>query len=452
METAARMVVMSDVPDPSPGLRQTVKLLRPLNDFVRTEAASGLLLLVMVVLALAWVNGPLGDSYERVWTTDFGVRLGQHALTLDLRSWINEGLMAVFFFVIGLEIKREISDGRPGHRLESLVPVAAAVGGMVVPALMYLAFTAGSAGEAGWGIPMATDIAMVLGVLAVAGRRVPTALKTFLLTLAVVDDVGAIAVIAVVYSEHSVRLWALVTAVALLCIILVLRRTRARNSVLYLTLAIAVWLAVYAAGVHATIAGVALALVTPSRPINNPQYVDAERLADISSVQTASETVSLARGSVSAVDWLEHLIHPWSSYIVLPIFALANAGLVINADQLRESVSSPVSAGVVAALVLGKPIGICVSTWVAVRLLRLPLATGLGAASVGAGAMLAGIGFTVSLFVADLAFSDAELIEEAKIGVLFGSLVAGAAGFLALVVSGRNAGKLDDTRGVSASR
>ena len=276
-------------------LQQSQGILRPLHDFVRTEAASGLLLLAMIPVALLWANGPFADSYESLWTTDMGLSIGSFHFSLDVRHWVNDGVMALFFFVVGLEIKRELVEGELRDRRKALTPVLAAIGGMAIPALLYTAFNFGGPGGTGWAIPMATDIAIVLGFLSLMGSRVPQSLKTFLLTLAIVDDVGAIIVIAIFYPEHALNYVAFVPMIALFGFTYMLRRYGVRQPVIFTFLALAAWGATHAAGVHATLAGVILALLTPTKPVHNPAYVDAEELSDVSSVEAASSTASLAR-------------------------------------------------------------------------------------------------------------------------------------------------------------
>jgi Na+/H+ antiporter NhaA len=279
---------------------------------------------------------------------------------------------------------------------------------------------------------MATDIAIVLGFLALAGDRVPPGLKTFLLTLAIVDDIGAIVVIAVFYTGDALDFTALGVACLLFALVYGARRVGLRHPVIYAVLALGAWAATYASGVHATIAGVVLALLTSAKPLRDSRYVDAEALADVSTVEAASETAALARQSVSSVEWLQHLLHPWSSYVVLPLFALANAGIVISADSLRNAVESPVAVGVALGLVFGKPLGVCAMTYFGIRILGTELPSGVHMTHVVLGSLLTGVGFTVALFISDLAFVQAEFAEEAKAGVLVASLVAGILGYTAL--------------------
>ena len=316
--------------------------------------------------------------------------------------------MAVFFFVIGLEIKRELDTGELRDPRAATLPALAAVGGMVVPAVLYVALAGGGEAGRGWGIPMATDIAFVLGVLAVLGRRVPSRLKLFLLTLAIIDDIGAIVVIAVFYSGGVHLGWLASAALAFIGVWL-LRVGGVSRPIAYLPLAVVAWVCTLESGVHATIAGVALGLLTPARPV---------------------------AGRAVLTD-LEHRLHPWSSFLVVPVFALANAGVALGADQVGEAAASTVSWAVVVGLVVGKTVGVAGMTAIAVRLRIARLPQGLTARHVVGGGTLAGVGFTVSLFVTGLAFDSTDLIDQAKVGILVASVVAGALGTAVLVIGPR---------------
>ncbi len=381
----------------------TRRLLTPVLEFLRTEAAGGVALVVAVVVALAWANGPWSHSYDALW--HFEVSLGTPRSSIDqtLQHWVNDGLMVVFFFVVGLEIKRELVHGELRDPRTAAVPAIAALGGMVVPALIFAAWTAGGSGGHGWGVPMATDIALVVGVLAILGRHAPANLRVFLLTLAIVDDVGAIVVIAVFYASAISWTW-LAGAVAGLCVI-ALMRTRVRAPIAYVPFAIGVWVAMVNSGVHATIAGVALGLLTPAGEDHEHDVLER----------------------------LETRLHPWTSFLVVPLFALANAGIALDAHAVRASLTHGVGLGVLTGLVLGKPIGIVGATFLAVGCgLRLP--RGVGRAHVVGAGGLAGIGFTVSLFVAELAFEGSALLADAKIAIFAASCVAAVAGSAVLLL------------------
>jgi NhaA family Na+:H+ antiporter len=418
------------------------RVLQPLQSFLQAEASSAILLLGAAVLAIAWANSPWNNAYEDLWRTGFTVRVGGHVLREDLRHVVNDGLMALFFLVVGLEIKREFLTGELREPKAAAVPVVAALGGMVVPALIYLALNAGGEGSRGWGIPMATDIAFALGVLTLAAGSAPASLKPFLLTLAIVDDIGAIVVIAIFYSG-GVEMGALVVAAGLIGVIIVIQRLDVRAAVVYVALGVALWLAFLEAGIHPTITGVILGLLTPAAPFQRPRAVSAE------AVRTAETTVdhpeppdadapqwlrlaTLSREAVSPLARAEAALHPWTSYVVIPLFAFANAGVRLSAEALRDATTSPVTLGVVLGLVVGKVLGITLASAIAVR-------TGVGRLPAGCGwrhmvgmSAVAGIGFTVSLFIAELAFVEPTLGAEAKVGIFAASLLAGVIGYVVL--------------------
>jgi NhaA family Na+:H+ antiporter len=399
---------------------------RALREFLATETAGGVFLVVAALAALVWANSPWQASYDTLWHTELGFRVGRWELELDLRHWVNDGLMAIFFLVVGLEVKRELVQGELRDRRRAALPVVAAIGGMIVPALFYLALNAGGEGARGWGIPMATDIAFAVGVLALVAPAIPPAVRLFLLTLAIVDDIGAVIVIALFYSTSLDVGW-LVVAVVIVLIVVVLRRLFTATP-LFVALGAALWVAVYSAGVHATIAGVAMGLLAPATPALTREIVRsrADELLDVFSPEAARQTGRLARQAVSQLEWLEHQLHGWSSLAIVPVFALANAGVELTADSLRDAATSTVTIGVVVGLVVGKTVGIVAAAWGAVRVGIADLPDGASWRQlVGAGA-LGGIGFTVSLFVAALAFDDALLVDQSKIGVLVASALATA--------------------------
>jgi len=410
-------------------------ILRPLVDFLHTEAAGGVVLLVATVVALAWANSPFKDSYAELWHTEIALTIGHHTLELDLQEWVNDGLMAIFFFVVGLEIKRELVEGELRDPRRAAMPAIAAVGGMVLPAVIYTAINAGGDGAAGWGIPMATDIAMAVGVLSLLGRRVAPPLKLFLLALAIVDDIGAILVIALFYSG-DIHLDALALAAGIAVLVGLVRRAGVRPIAVYVLLGVGLWLALHESGLHATLTGVILGLMAPTRPIRQRRYIDEEALTDLSSPEAAHETMVLAKESVSVVEYLEHLLHPWTSFVILPIFALANAGIPLSAHALDAAASSPITYGVVVGLVVGKLSGVTLFTWLAARLRIGVLPVGARWRDVVGVATLAGIGFTVSIFVAGLAFDDTDLKNEAKVGILAASAIAATVGSFILLRAG----------------
>lgn len=415
---------MPDEPDDEPAAQRRPRALAPLRDFLDTEAAGAVLIAIAAAIALVWANSPWQVSYERLWHSHLSISIAGHGIDLDLRHWVNDGLMTVFFLLVGLEIRREMATGHLSTRRSAMAPVAAALGGMAVPALLYLAIAGRSAAH-GWGIPMATDIALAVGVVGALGTRVPGSGRALLLGLAVVDDVGAILVIAVVYSS-GVELGWLLLAVACVVLVVVLRRFPFSSAGPFVPIGVAMWVALYEAGIHPTLAGVAMGLLAPVRPMWTPEQIDADELTDLSDIDHARASTQLARGSVSVVAWLEHQLHPWSSYVIVPLFALANAGIEVSSELARTALRSPIAWGVLVGLVVGKPLGVVIGTRLSVnaRLADPPAGTGrrqlLGIGNA------AGIGFTVALFVTELAFEDPAHQADAKLAILVGSVVAAA--------------------------
>ncbi len=403
-----------------------VRVIRPLRDFLAAETAGGVLLVAAAVIALVWANSPWSGAYRSFWASHIDLRVAGHSLDLDLRHWVNEGLMTLFFFVVGLEIKRELVEGELRDRRQAALPVIAAFGGMVLPAGIYLVVNLGGRGGNGWGIPMATDIALALGALQLVAPKAHPSMKLFLLVLAIVDDIGAILVIAIFYSSGA-RGWMLVGAATLLLTVVTARFLGAQSIVLFAALGIALWWFTHESGIHATIAGVVLGLLTPARPKLTLDLIDENDLAvlnDLSSVAAVHDTVDLARRTVSVVEWIEHLLHPWTTKIIVPLFVLANAGVALSGSSLRAAAGSKVALGIVIGLVAGKSIGITVAAWLAVRLGISDLPDGLTWRGVVGVASLGGIGFTVSLFVAGLSFDDPQLESNAKVGVLVATALA----------------------------
>lgn len=405
------------------------RVVSPLRDFLHTEAAGGVLLVLASVAALVWANSPWKASYHRLWETTISISVAGHSLSLDLQHWVNDGLMTVFFLVVGLEIKRELTSGHLAGRRAATLPVAAALGGMVVPALLYLAIAGGTAPK-GWGVPMATDIALAVGVLALAGKGAPPSLRAFLLGLAVVDDIGAIVVIAVFYSTGVLFGWLAAAAVAV-GLTVVLQRIGVYQTLVYVLIGTFVWFALHEAGVHPTLAGVAMGLLAPVTARVDPELVDADELADLSTVEHALATQTVARSTVSTVEWLEHVLHPWTSFIIVPVFALANAGVEVSTDSLRDAVKSPIMWGIIVGLVIGKPLGVVLASKLAVRSGRADRPEGTTTRQVLGAGNAAGIGFTVALFIAELAFTNDDgtpnelHITDAKMAILLASVVSG---------------------------
>ncbi|SEF10489.1 Na+/H+ antiporter NhaA [Jiangella alba] len=416
------------------------RLASPIREFIATQSSGAVVLLAATVAALVWANSPWPDSYEEFWHTELSIRLGDAELSLDIRHWVNDGLMALFFFVVGLEIRREFDMGELRERSRVATPVLAALGGMAVPALLYLAVNAGDSAVHGWAIVMGTDTAFALGVLALAGKRASPRTRTFVLTAVIVDDVVALTIIAIAYSE-DVSLAALGVAVTLFGVVLVLKHSGVRHGVPYFIVGSGIWLATLVSGVHATLAGIALGLIASAFP---PSREDLERVGAVwrlfreqpvpEYARTASRTLATA---ISPNERLQHLFHPWANYLIVPLFALANAGLVINADVLREAATSPITLGIVLGLVVGKPVGIVGVTWLASRFgfpLTVPWPQLIGAGTIG------GVGFTVSLLIAGIAFEGHQL-DDAKLGILAASVIATVLSLLVFRLIGQLPGR-----------
>ena len=422
--------------------RPVDRLLKPLTRFLHVEASSGVVLFLCSVAALLLANSPLADAYLGFWKLPTGVAIGDYQLSHSLKHWINDGLMVIFFFVIGLEVKRELALGELRELRRASLPLAAAMGGMLVPAGIYLALQHGQAGERGWGIPMATDIAFVVGCMAVLGHRVPIKLRVMLLSLAIVDDIGAILVIALGYTD-AVHMWWLALGIAGIGIVLIMQRLAVRSFGVYTLLGILIWVGFHESGVHATIAGVLLGLLTPARPYLGSSFgaVLLERTSALlhgESWETQPHRAAdlrrhlrITRETVSPLDYLIHALHPWVAFVIMPLFALANAGVPIAAADL----GSPVAWAVVLGLVVGKPLGILAAVWLALRLRIAELPTGVTWRHIIGGGFLAGIGFTMALFIAGLALED-DLLNAAKVGVLVGSVISAVVGMI-LLATGR---------------
>ena len=383
-------------------------MVEPLREFLQAESAGGIVLLVAAVLALVWANSPASGSYQALWSVELSLGTGRLAPSHDLRGWVNDGLMVLFFFVIGLEIKRELVTGELREPRVAVLPALAAVGGVVLPAAIFLGIVGTGEGAAGWGIPVATDIAFAVGVLAVLGSRIPTGVKVFLVSIAIVDDIIAIVIIAVFYAE-SIALGWLGAAAAGLLAVLVVRRVGVAAVWPYALVGVGVWYATDSSGVHATIAGVALGLLTPARPVRGREVLHE----------------------------LEHRLHPVTAFAVVPLFALANAGVDLRGGVLSDAADSGLAWGVAAGLLVGKTFGIGLVTLLAhhTRLAALP--PGVGTGQVWGIAALAGIGFTVSLFIAELAYEDPALVDRAKVGIFAGSAASAALGVALLLWAAR---------------
>lgn len=415
-------------------------IIDPLKRFMHIESSSGIVLIVVTFTALILANSPLSEGFLAFWKTPVGFRIGSFQAFHSLQHWINDGLMAVFFFVIGLEVKRELVMGELQNFKQAALPIAAAIGGMIVPACIYFSLLHGTPAERGWGIPMATDIAFVVGCLTVLGSRIPSSLRVTLLSLAIADDIGAIVVIAVGYTE-SLNLTALVLGVVGIGIIIGLMEIGVRNLAVYLLFMVLVWFAFHESGIHATIAGVIFGLLTPTKAwvsegrlgmiANNtcnfllgegwsgsPDRYDILRKMEVAAVK-----------SISPLERFETELHPWVGFLIMPLFALANAGVKIQLSDF----TNPVATAVLLGLLIGKPTGITLFSWLAVRLGFASLPKGVSWGAILGGGFLAGIGFTMAIFIASLALQG-DLLDAAKVGIIAGSFLSAIIGLAALVL------------------
>ena len=422
----------------------------PVQQYIHTESLGGLVLLAATIGALVWANSPWYDLYHEILETHLSVNLAILEVDLTLHHWINDGLMALFFFVVGLEIKREALFGNFSTPRRAALPAIAALGGMIIPAAVYLMFNFGQEGQSGWGVPMATDIAFALGVLALLGNRVPMQLRVFLLGLAVVDDLGAIFVIAVVYTE-SISFGYLGIVAVLMSIVFISNRVGFSHAAVTSMLGFLIWVAMLKSGVHATIAGVLFALLTPARPQYSKEEFARESESLMEEYRRALDSGDLERteailgqfeelsqGTESPMERLERLVHPWTSYVILPVFALANAGLHFTEVKFVSVLTADVTVGVIAGLLFGKVIGITLFPWIASKfgLVELPrYVTWVSVIGVG---FLAGIGFTVALFISGLAFTDSHLVLNAQVGIMCASVVSAILGYTVLRFISRN--------------
>jgi len=397
-----------------------------LRSFLHTEAGSAVVLLAATIAALIWANSPWGDAYDGLWATEISLRLGDFELAHDLGDWVNDGLMTLFFLLIGLEVRREFDMGEFRERRRVAVPVFAALGGMLLPVALFLIVNPGGEAARGWAMVMATDTAFAVGVLALVGSRSSFRLRTFLLTLVIVDDVAAVSVIAIVYSTE-VELVALAIGIGLLVAMAVLRAIGFQRSSVYVLLGLGIWLAASEAGVHPTVAGVAIGLLTSAYPPRRASLEAAtgltRRFRQRPSPALAAAAARRITMSLSPNERLQHALHPWSSFVVVPLFALANAGVDLSADLLGRAMSSPLVIGIVLALVVGKSLGIPIGSWLATRSWLGGQALAVGWPSLVAASSVAGIGFTMSLLIAELSYGGSQL-DEAKLGILVASILA----------------------------
>ena len=454
---------MSSDPEATPGVylspweKSFDKILTPFEEFIHRQTTSGLLLMTTAVLALLLANGPLASAYEHVVHTLAGLNMGSWTLEMSLHHWINDGLMALFFFVVGLELKREILVGELAELRNAALPIGAAIGGMVVPALIYTAVNPDGDAARGWGIPMATDIAFAIGALALLAGRVPKALITFLVALAIVDDLGAVIVIAVFYTD-TIALGPLAAAGGLFALLLVFNKGGIRKTMPYFIVAVFLWYALLQSGVHATLAGILGALSVPAVPKYNPErfsqhvrdlmhrfdssHQPGKSIMTNDKLRAVVQTLENGVHSVEApLQRLEHVWHMPVAYLVIPVFALANAGIPLEFTSLGDTLTHPVMLGVSMGLLLGKFIGITGTSWLMLKLGMAAMPRDTRFSQIAGVSLLAGIGFTMSIFVAQLGFEEnPELLLMAKTGILLASLLAGVTGFIWLYLVSRPSG------------
>jgi NhaA family Na+:H+ antiporter len=412
--------------------------------FFHSEVSGSVVLISCTLVALVWANSPWSQSYFDIAHVEIGFSWGDASLTLSLQHWINDALMAIFFFVVGLEVKREIAIGQLSTLRKAALPVSAAIGGMLIPAAIYVAINSGGQAVHGWGIPMATDIAFALGILALFGSRAPIGLKVFLTALAIADDIGAVLVIAIFYTA-SLKLGALAVAGIFMLLIAGARAIGIRRSGIYLALAVGVWLSVLVSGIHATVAGILVAMLVPIRATVDPEkFLERAkaRLAELESAHLTHDSMVGDKAQLHALDdmhsatgdmipagiALEHYLHPLQAFLILPLFALFNAGVELGGDSLSQT-TDPVGIGIVLGLVLGKQIGVTGLSWIAVRSGRADLPDGVTWPHIWGASCLAGVGFTMSLFITELAFDDPSHVAKAKLGILAASVIAGLLGY-----------------------
>lgn len=433
-------------PAPS-GKAPVERLILPFQEFFRAEASGGILLVACALIALVLANSPLSEIYGALWRTPLAIGLGGAAISKSVHLWINDGLMAIFFFVVGLEIKREVLIGELASARKAALPIAGAIGGMLVPALVYVAFNLGTDGIRGWGIPMATDIAFAIGILSLLGKRAPLSLKVFLTALAIVDDMGAVLVIAIFYTSE-ISLMSLAAGAGFLILLAAANRLGIRKPFVYALLGTGLWIAFLKSGIHATIAGVLLAMTIPSsNRITGSDFIERCRLflrefessdttggqaidndrqrAAVQAIETACHEVE------SPLQRLEHALHPWVAFAIMPVFALANAGVPLGGNA-AAALTSSVALGVAAGLLIGKPAGVLLFSWLSVKAGIADMPAGTIWRQFLAVGCFAGIGFTMSLFIAALAFGGSEELDMAKIGILGASALAAVAGWLLL--------------------
>lgn len=395
------------------------RVIAPLRDFLHRESSSGVLILAAASLGLLVANSPISGTYFDVLDAQFRIGVEPILVELSVMKFINYVLMTLFFFVVGLEIKRELSSGHLATVKKALMPFVAAMGGMAVPALIYLAIAGGTNAQ-GWGVPVATDIALAVGLLAMVGSTAVASLRAFLLALAVIDDIGAILIIAFVYSSGVLFSW-LIAGVIAIATVLLLQKVRVNSPLIYMVVGAALWFALYKSGVHPTLAGVILGLLTPDIPKPDSGLEDE------------------VDGSVSVIEWLQNKLHPWSTFLIVPLFAFANTGVVISSESIEAAINSPIAWGIFVGLVIGKPLGIFTTIYVAKRIRVGEVPEGARPFSILATGSAAGIGFTVAIFIANLAFSDTATQDVAIVSIIAASIVSGILSYLLFTLLSKRA-------------
>ena len=405
-----------------------LSVISPLGDFVKRESFGGLLIMFSAVLGLLFANSGLRDVYRNFLDASISIQISTFVLSMDLGHVINDGLMTIFFFLVGLEIKRELAHGHLSSFRKAIPSAIAALGGMAIPALLFLLIS-DSQSKSGWGIAVATDIALALTILTLVGKRAKESLRPFLLGLAVIDDIGAILIIALFYTSDLSFQWTLF-AIASLILVVVLKKLGIEFRLAYVLAGLALWLSLYKTGIHPTIAGVILGLLTPASPLIQQKYIDQEELTNLESIDHVKESQKIVKGSISTVEWLEHSIHPWSSFLIVPLFAFSNSGIVITSSSIQGALNSSLFWAIFTGLVIGKPLGIFFSALAIKKFDIGDLPTGASLREILATGMAAGIGFTVAIFISKLAFQETAQQEQAIFGVLCASIIAGVLSFV----------------------
>ena len=405
-----------------------LSVISPFGDFVKRESFGGILIMFSAVLGLLFANTGLRDVYRSFLEASFSIQISTFVLSMDLGHVINDGLMTIFFFLVGLEIKRELAHGHLSSFRKAIPSAIAALGGMAIPALLFLLIS-DSQSKNGWGIAVATDIALALTVLTLVGKRAKESLRPFLLGLAVIDDIGAILIIALFYTSDLSFQWMLFAIVSLILVV-ILKKFGIEFRLAYVLAGLALWLSLYKTGVHPTIAGVILGLLTPASPLIQQKYIDQEELTNLETIDHVKESQKIVKGSISTVEWLEHSIHPWSSYLIVPLFAFSNSGIVISSSSIQGALNASLFWATFIGLVIGKPLGIFISALAIKKFDIGDLPTGTSLREILATGMAAGIGFTVAIFISKLAFQNTAQQEQAIFGVLCASVIAGILSFV----------------------